>query len=65
MKIDVFATVRIRVNAPDQNKAENIALNLLENHLADCMKCPAVIATGITLSPENPVSVLAKRGKEF
>ena len=64
MTYDVNANLRIRVKARDGRAAEDLVLHLLENHLSDMLDCPAVIQTGIPLTPTNPHAEPVAREKE-
>lgn len=59
---DVKVEIHLVVRAADQNKAENLVLDLMENHLGDMLDCPQVMATSLRMDPDNPSSQLASQG---
>jgi len=52
----VSITVQLNVMAKDVNEAENIALDIVEEHLYQMLDCPNVRETWLTLSATNPRS---------
>ena len=61
MTFDVYTTIRVRIKAADQNKAENTVLTLLENAQGDMLDCPAVVQTGVALTADNPKSEIVRK----
>ena len=59
---DVKVEIHLVVRAPDQNKAENLVLDLMEKHLGDMLDCPQVMATSLQMGPNNPSSQPASQG---
>lgn len=53
--------IQLLVLAMDQNKAENLVLDLMEKHLGDMLDCPQVIATSLRMGADNPSSQLASQ----
>lgn len=56
MIYDVSCAVRLRVQARTAEAAENIVIDMMEQHLEDMLDCPAIIESGIPLTPDNPVA---------
>ena len=56
--------IQLLVRAMDQNKAENLVLDLVEKHLGDMLDCPQVMATSLQMSADNPSSKLASQGDQ-
>lgn len=59
----VKVEIQLLVRAMDQNKAENLVLDLVERHLGDMLDCPQVMATSLQMSADNPSSQLARSGE--
>ena len=60
MIVDVAVTVRIRLQAKDENKAQNHVLDLFDSHLGQISLHHRVIETSVPLSPTNPTSTEVK-----
>ena len=60
-QFDVLTVVRVRIECPDVNQAEDAVLELLERLAADAFDTPGMIETGFDLSLESPVSVGVQR----
>jgi hypothetical protein len=57
----VKVEIQLLVLATDQNKAENLVLDLVERHLGDMLDCPQVMATSLRMGADNPSSKLASQ----
>ena len=56
MAFQVSVIISMHIAADDVNRAENIALDLIDRHLEQMLDCDAVLETSYELSADNPRS---------